>query len=192
MEITLVKAAGPGDRDRAYLEVDGVTRHGAVHVVHDLPHLVVESLFGIDDGLWGELAAGSHAEAGRAATARDARRHKQGRIVSGAADGAPTEEWLTPGHRLAKTVTNSVANRWGDGPDTPEGVRERAGRAGSQALDDLLARVDDETIALAIRGVRELSQRWMAVSAGGKLSLAWPLGRDFFAGAGDGHRADQP
>jgi hypothetical protein len=51
MEITLVKAAGPGDRDRAYLEVDGVTRRGPVHVVHDLPHLVVESLFGIDDGL---------------------------------------------------------------------------------------------------------------------------------------------
>lgn len=26
MEIALVKAAGPGDRDRAYLQVDGVTR----------------------------------------------------------------------------------------------------------------------------------------------------------------------
>jgi hypothetical protein len=29
MEIALVKAAGPGDRDRSYLEVDGVTRRGA-------------------------------------------------------------------------------------------------------------------------------------------------------------------
>ena len=192
MEITLVKAAGPGDRDRAYLEVDGVTRRGAVHVVHDLPHLVVESLFGIDDGLWGELAAGSHAEAGQAAAARDAKRHKQGRIISGAAAGAPTEQWLTPGHRLAKTITNCVTNRWGDGPATPGGVRERAARQDSQALHDLLARVDDETIAVAIRGVRDLEQRWMAVPPGGKLSLSWPLGRDFFAGVEEGDRSGQP
>jgi hypothetical protein len=192
MEITLVRAAGPGDRDRAYLKVDGVTRRGPVNVAHDLPHLVVESLFGIDDGLWGELAAGLHAAAGRAATARDAKRNKQGRIVSGAADGAPTEQWLTLGHRLAKTVTNCVANRWGDGPDTPSGVRERVARQDRQALRDLLARVDDETIAVAIRGVRDLEQRWMAVPPSGKLSLSWPLGRGFFAGAGEGSRPGQP
>jgi len=53
MEVTLVKAARPGDRDRAYLTVGGVNRRGPVHVVHDLPHLVVESLFAITDGLWG-------------------------------------------------------------------------------------------------------------------------------------------
>lgn len=179
-----MRAAGPGDRDRAYLAVDGVTRRGPVHVVHDLPHLVVESLFGIDDGLWGELAAGSHAAAGRAAAARDAKHNKQGRIVSGAADGAPTEQWLTSGHRLAKTITNCVVNRWGDGPDTPGGVRERAARQDSRALHDLLARVDDETIAVAIQGVRDLERRWIAVPPGEKLSLSWPLGRDFFARAG--------
>ena len=181
MEITLVKAAGPGNRDRAYLEVDGVTRRGPVHVVHDLPHLVVESLFGIEDGLWGELAAGSHEAAGRAATARDPKRHKQGRIVSGAASGAPTSEWLTPGHRLAKIITNCVTNRWGDGADTPGGVRERVARQDNALLADLLTRVDDDTIALAIRGVRDLERRWRAVPPGGKLSLSWPLGRDFFA-----------
>jgi len=192
MEITLVKAAGPGDRDRAYLEVDGVTRRGAVHVVHDLPHLVVESMFGIDDGLWGELAAGSHAEAGRAAAARDATRHKQGRIVSGAAAGTPTEQWLTPGHRLAKTITNCVTNRWGDGPDTPGGVRKRVAREGNPSLTGLLARVDDETVAVAIAGVRNLEKRWMAVPPGGKLSLSWPLGRDFFDGVEGGDRSGQP
>jgi hypothetical protein len=184
MEITLVKAAGPGDRDRAYLEVDGVTRRGPVHVVHDLPHLVVESLFGIDDGLWGELAAGSHVEAGQAAAARDAKRHKQGRIVSGTAAGVPADQWLTPGHRVAKSATNCVTNRWGDGADTPGGVRERAARQDNPALTDLLSRVDDETIMLAIRGVRDLEQRWMAVPAGGKLTLSWPLRRDFFPGTG--------
>jgi hypothetical protein len=179
MEITLVKAAGPGEQDRAYLEVDGITRRGPVHVIHDLPHLVVESLFGLEDGLWAELAAGSHAEAGQAATARDPKRQKRGRIVSGAAAGATTGQWLTAGHRQAKTMTNCVVNRWGDGPDTPAGVRDRVARQDSPALEVLLAQVDDETIALAIRGVRDLMQRWMTVPPGGTLRLSWPLARDF-------------
>jgi hypothetical protein len=182
IEITLVKAAGPGDRDRAYLKSGDAARRGAVHVIHDLPHLVVESLFGITDGLWGELAAGSHAAAGHAASARDPKRQKQGRIVSGAAAGARTGEWLTPGHRRAKTITNCVTNRWGDGPDTPAGVRDQVARANDPSLQELLARVDDETIAMAIRGVRDLERRWVAVPPGGKLKMFWPLARDFFTG----------
>jgi hypothetical protein len=183
MEIALVKAAGPGDRDRAYLEVDGVTRRGPIHVIHDLPHLAVESVFGITDGLWAELAAGSHAAASHAATARDPKRHKQGRIVSGAAARIPASQWLTPGHRRAKTITNCLTNRWGDGPDTPRGVRDRVARAGDPSLAGLLARVDDATIAMAIRGVKHLEQRWMVVPPGGTLRLSWPLPRAFFAAA---------
>jgi hypothetical protein len=38
-------------------------------------------------------------------------------------------------------------------------------------------------IALAIRGVRHLEQRWMVVPPGGTLRLSWPLPRAFFAGA---------
>ena len=104
-----------------------------------------------------------------------------GRIVSGAATGARTGEWLTPGHRRAKTITNCVANRWGDGPDTPAGVRDRAARQDDPSPQDLLARIDDQTIAMAIRGVRDLEQRWLAVPPGGTLRLCWPLARDFFA-----------
>jgi hypothetical protein len=175
VEITLVKRLSEGDDDRAYLTVDGETRRGPVHVVHDLPHLVVESLFEIGDGLWGELAAGRHRAAGEAATARDPKRRKSGRIVSGAATGARTEEWLTAGHRLAKVVTNAVVNRWGEGPDTPAGVRERLVRHGSPEIDALLGHVGDDTIAAAIRGVRVLEQRWMLTPAGGTLRLTWPL-----------------
>jgi len=97
-----------------------------VHPVHDLPHLAVESAFGITDGLLAELAAGAHGEAGRATAARDTRRAKHGRIVTGAAAGIPAAQWLTAGHRRAKTVTNCVANRFGRRPDTPRGVRDRA------------------------------------------------------------------
>jgi hypothetical protein len=182
MEITLVKAARPGDQGRAWLTVGETTRRGAVHVVHDLPHLVVESLFGITDGLWAELAAGDHAQAGHAAAARDPGRRKQGRIVSGAAAGVPAAQWLSSGHRRAKVITNCVANRWGDGPDTPAGVRDRAARHDDQVLQDLLAHVSDETIVAAIRGVQELEQRWLAVPPGKTLRLSWPLAHDFLAG----------
>jgi hypothetical protein len=182
MEITLVKAAAPGDHDRAWLKVGGVARRGPVHIVHDLPHLVVESLFGITDGLWAELAAGSHAAAGHAATARDTKRQKQGRIVSGAAADVRAEQWLTPGHRRAKAITNCVVNRWGDGQDTPGGVRDRVARQHDPSLEELLAQVDDDTIGLAIRGVRDLERRWMAARPGETLTLTWPLARAFFTG----------
>ena len=56
--------------------MDGAVRRGPVHVVHDLPHLVVESVFGIEDGLWAELEASRHAAAARAVTARDPKRQK--------------------------------------------------------------------------------------------------------------------
>ena len=46
MEVTFVKADGPGEQDRVYLTMGGAVRRGPVHVVHDLPHLVVESVVG--------------------------------------------------------------------------------------------------------------------------------------------------
>ena len=65
-----------GEQHRVYLTMDGAVRRGPVHVVHDLPHLVVESVFGIEDGLWAELEASRHAAAARAVTARDPKRQK--------------------------------------------------------------------------------------------------------------------
>ena len=157
--------------------MDGTTRRVAVHVVHDLPHLVVESFFDIFDGLWGELTAGLHADANLAATARDPRRQKQGRIVSGQASGARTDQWLSEGHRMAKTVTNAVVNRWGDGPDTPAGVRSRLCRQDSEPIRQLFTRVDDETITAAIQAVRAVERRWTRTPPGGSMRLSWPLDR---------------
>lgn len=74
---------------------DGEARLHRVHVQHDLPHLVVESFFGLDDGLWGPL------------------------VGDGAMPG------LTKGHLRAKAVTNAVVNRWGEGPDDAAGVPAR-------------------------------------------------------------------
>lgn len=178
VNVVFRKADPPGSADRTLL-IDGTdARPIAVHVIHDLPHLVVESLFELNDGLWAELASGRHAEANLAASARDSSRRKLGRIVSGAASQTRTEEWLSDGHRRAKVITNAVVNRFGDGPDTAAGVRRRLSR--ESELDDLLRRVDDATIELAIEGVRSVYARWDATRPGESLRLTWPLPRSFF------------
>jgi hypothetical protein len=39
---------------------------------------------------------------------------------------------------------------------------------------------------MAIRGVRDLAQRWIVVPPGGTLRLSWPLERGFLAGTPEG------
>ncbi len=173
--MTFIKAGRRGEQDRVYLTMAGSARRGPVHVVHDLPHLAVESVLGINDGLWAELEAGRHPAAAQAVTARDPKRQKTGRIVSGAAEGVPASGWLTAGHRRAKVLTNAVANRFGDGPDTPAGVRKRVARSGDRSAEDFLSRVDDDTIAEAIVRAGELLRRWAELPPGETLRLSWPL-----------------
>jgi hypothetical protein len=56
VDITLVKRLADADDDRAYRTVDGQTRRGPIHVVHDLPHLV-ESPFDSATGCGHETEA---------------------------------------------------------------------------------------------------------------------------------------
>jgi hypothetical protein len=176
-EITFVKGEAAA-LDRTWMSMpDGSTRQVAVHVVHDLPHLVVESLFGIEDGLWGVLARGGFAAANRARTRSRGRRARL--ITDVPLDDLGARNWR--GHIVAKAATNAVVNRWQDGPETPEGVRARlspddaADADYRQRVSDLLGRLDDETIALAISSTRELGTAWARLPAGDTLRLHWPL-----------------
>jgi hypothetical protein len=190
VSIALVKgdAALP---DRTWMTFpDGETRPLAVHVTHDLPHLVVESLFEIDDGLWGVLAQGGFAHANRAVAGRGGGRVRL--VTDAPLDELAQRSWV--GHMVAKTVTNAVVNRWGEGPDTAEGVRRRlepgasllepaarkaTGTGGADTyrrrIRELLDSLDDGTIARAIRGVRLAAAAWDALPPGGVLHLEWPL-----------------
>jgi hypothetical protein len=178
-DVAIVKGETPA-ADRTWLSFpDGTARQAAVHVISDLPHLVVESVFGLGGGLWGALAAGGLEPMTATVTAiataprAPAKRHGHLRLV----DDSLIDELAIrsrPGHAVAKAAVNAVLNRWRDGPDTPEGVRERLrafGPGGEELADDL----DDESIRVAAAGVRRLYREWAALPPGGSLRLTWPL-----------------
>ena len=162
--------------DRTWLSFpDGSAHRAAVHVIHDLPHLVVESVFCLDDGLWGTLAAGGFAPANREVTRRNGRIRLVTTVPSENTvpfDDLAQTTW--PGHKVAKAAVNAILNRWGDGPDTPGGVRDRLRRSGPAAAA-LAGRLDDEQIRVAGAGVRRLYRDWAALPVGGTLRATWPL-----------------
>lgn len=155
--------------DRAWLSFpDGTARRAVVHVIHDLPHLVVESAFGLEDGLWGTLARGGSPNPGRARWGNRSLRL----VTDVSVDDLAGPAW--PAHAVARAAVDAVVNRWGAGPGTPDGVRDRL-RAHSPDAADLADRLDDEDIRLAVAGVRRLYREWRALLPGGTLRLTWPL-----------------
>ena len=174
-DVAIVKGETPAG-DRTWLSFpDGTARRAPVHVIHDLPHLVVESVFGLDEGLWGTLAAGGFEPASRAVTRRNGHIRLVTTVPSentGPLDELATATW--PVQAVAKAAVHAVLNRWGDGPDTPDGVRDRLRRT-SPAAALLAARLDDEQVRVAAAGVRRLYRDWAALPVGGTLRATWPL-----------------
>ena len=149
-DVAIVKGETPAD-DLNWLSFpDGTARRETVRVIHDLPHLVVESVFGLDEGVWGTLATQCFPGL---------------RLVT----DAPLDD-----HAVAKAAVKAVLNRWSDGPDTPSGVRARLRRLG-RGPADLAGRLTDEQIRVATAGVRRLYRDWAALPVGGTLRATWPL-----------------
>ncbi len=168
-DVAIVKGETPA-ADLTWMSFpDGTARRAVMHVIHDLPHLVVESVFGLDDGLWGTLAAGGFPDATRA----PAKRHARLRLVTDAPPDEPAAgTW--PAYVVAKAAVTAVLNRWRDGPDTPDGVRRRLAANGPEAAS-LAWRLEDESIRVTAAGVRRLYREWAALPTGGALRLTWPL-----------------
>jgi hypothetical protein len=150
-DVAIVKGETPAG-DRTWLSFpDGTARLEAVRVISDLPHLVVESVFGLREGRWGTLAA---------------RQFRGLRLV-------PDDPgW--PADRVAKAAVSAVVNRWGNGPDTPAGIRSRLRDAGPETRR-IAGQLTDEQLRVALTGVRRLYRDWAALPVGGTLRATWPL-----------------
>lgn len=165
-KVAIVKGETPAGDRILLTSPDGLSRRVVARVIHDLPHLVVESAFGIDDGRWGMLAT---------------RRYSPVRLVTDAPADDPVEGRDWAGHVVARAATSAVVNLWRHGPDTPGGVRDRLRAAAKREtwvaarVEDLAVRLDDDTIRAARIGVRRLYRSWRALPAGGTLRLTWPL-----------------
>jgi len=168
-DLAIVKGKTPAT-DRTWMSFpDGTVHRAAVHVIHDLPHLVIESVFGLPDGLWGSLAAGDCTPASRAPIRRRSHLHL---VTDNSLNELAAGNW--PAHTVAKAAVNAVLNRWRRGPDTPGGIRVRLRGYGPEAAE-LADRLDDETIRVAAAGVRRLYREWAALPTGGTLRVTWPL-----------------
>ena len=145
VDLRIIKGENPrratvwGTRD------DGSVVQTVIIPNHDLPYLVVESVFGLHDGEWGSrLSDAGYPDFDRASD-------------------------LPSGIKVAKQLSNAVANIFGDGPNTATGVRNRAGS--SAVLDT----IDDARIEAAIDGVQRLITIWSRLPVGSTLDVSWPL-----------------
>jgi hypothetical protein len=161
--LVFVKAE-EGEYHHVWIEPDcGASVRFRLHVVHDLPHLAVESTLKLDDGLWGSL------------------------VASGRYPG------LTEGHLAAKALTNAVSSVALHGPPTVDGLRQhlesfhQAGRSQRASHKDnlearvadrvamLLAAVDDQTVETALAERQRVFDRWNSTPIGDVMRLQWPL-----------------
>ena len=67
-----------------------------------------------------------------------------------------------------------MLNRWGDGQDTPAGVRERLRRSGPDAAE-LAERLTTRRSGSPPPGCGRLYREWAALPIGGTLRVTWPL-----------------
>lgn len=168
MRVVFVRRGSPAYNKVWITRDDGTTVEATIHVRNELRHLVVESLYGLDDGVWGCLA------------------------VDGRQPG------LTDGYWVARVLTNLTHDKHGDGLQAPGQLRalvaagwpsDNGGRLGSgpeqrsrvwSLARTRVAAVDDEAIELAMAGVPRLLGLWEEMAEGSSLKLEWPLPRSFF------------
>lgn len=187
MEIVVIKGAEPGQRDSMWVtRRDGSTAQVPINMAHELPHLVVESVFGIEFGFWGLVAAGAFANEVRASRSRDPRRAKAGRagVLVGRPGQSPlraegTDDLLArhTGELMAAKALTNVFRAWGGSPPGPPEIRARLASVAHPVVGAVLARITDSDIEAVLAGLPAADAAWRAVGPGEKLRLRWPLER---------------
>jgi hypothetical protein len=184
MDIVVIKGRATGERERMWVtRSDGTTDQVPINMVHDLPHLIVESAFGLRFGFWGLIDAGAFAREIQASQAREPKRVKAGRsgVLMGRARQSPLAaeeiDSFVAQHEdeliAAKALTNAFR---GPGHETSVAIRKRLGAPAQQnaIVREKLATLDDATIERIRRDLSDADRAWWSVPPGGKIELRWP------------------
>jgi hypothetical protein len=184
MKIVVVKGESPGESDRMWItRSDGSTDQVPINMVHDLPHLIVESVLGLEFGFWGLIDSGAFAREILASHARESGRVKAGRsgVLMGRARQSPlaAEEIdpLVARHEdellAAKALTNAFRSQARQQPDE---IRSRLAPAAetNAIVRQKLAALDDATIEKIQDALLDADREWVSVPPGGRIELVWP------------------
>lgn len=114
---------------------------------HDAAHFIVENELGIKGGVFGQLAAGGHANTFRTDTARKPKKAKKRGL---ALAKASREDALFSEHAVF-----AAQSRWDKAPIQPEA------KIPLEVIDRICARFDD------------FSEKWSKLPVGGSITLEW-------------------
>src|SRR5437870_903172 len=123
MKIVVVKT----DPERVWVtRADGTTVQVPVRMSHDLPHLVVESVFGLPYGLWGLINVGAFVEDIRVFGSRDRTRAWTSVLPARLDDPMYAAHAADLHHaKLATNTVMAVVRGWSH--DSPEQVASKLG-----------------------------------------------------------------
>ena len=140
---------------------------------HDLAHFLVEERFGIELGVWGQLAAGGGGLFFPVPEDNSLRYRRRAQRIRHAG--------RVDMQRSERLVAISVA-AW-------EQAIDRVTHAPSPHQDE----VDPGDLADAVRRLSEVAERWRALPTGGSVTLEWSRGGAFDgSGSHRGRRATRP
>ncbi len=126
---------------------------------HDLAHYLVEEYFGIELGVWGQLAAGGGGIFSPAPEDNTLRHQRRVRRIA-----AVGREEMQRSERLVAMVVTA----W-----------ERSIKRVKHPTTEVPIEVDAEELRGAVRRMGEVAERWRALGRGGSLTFAWPAGLTF-------------
>jgi hypothetical protein len=132
------------------------------HLPHDMVHFTVECHWGLEDGVYGQLAAGGTGLFRPAEQPGKRRSLQRDRKRSGRRD-AHTGRDIGRSEQLAQAALIAWTMRHSGRP-APEHVRATLAAAA----------VDENELAACVDRLDPLAERWRSLSVGGSLTLTWP------------------
>lgn len=149
-------------------------------VPHDMMHLVVEAVLGLDRAVFGQIAAGGdagtfHVKQGSGASKRDASRERKRQKIRGEKIRAGETDHFARSERATHVVWQEWLSRSNVKSDKNKAIsmKEQADQL-RQMMSGSERRSIDDSIERMCRHLDEISAEWSGLSVGGRMTIRWP------------------